>query len=141
MSDQLRGEVEQLPVCAGSSHRWPADYSYGDTCMCGAFYLDTRIDGVVVVTEAPPPEPSRQRSLSHEVSRFTRGSRPCGAPTMKRDRTMFIPHLQRCEADDGRCSGRCSDYATGTVEHEGHTRYVCTFHLRHYTPTRKEKQR
>jgi hypothetical protein len=45
---------EPGPTCAGLSHRWRADYSYGDTCMCGAFYLDTRKDGVIVVTEAEP---------------------------------------------------------------------------------------
>jgi hypothetical protein len=48
---------------------------------------------------------------------------------------FFIPHLQRCDADDGRGSdfGRCSRSATGVVCHEGHDKYVCTFHLQHYT--------
>jgi hypothetical protein len=49
-----------LPVCAGQSHQWPADYSDGDTCMCGVFYLDTRKDGVVVVTETPQEQPDQE---------------------------------------------------------------------------------
>jgi hypothetical protein len=55
---------------------------------------------------------------------------------------LFMPHLQRCEADDGRGSdfGRCYDYATGVVTHEWRDRYVCTFHLRHYKPAGETPQ-
>lgn len=55
---------------------------------------------------------------------------------MSSNAKVFIPHLTRCEADDGRGSdfGRCDNYATGIVIHDGHERYVCTFHLTHYTP-------
>jgi hypothetical protein len=46
----------------------------------------------------------------------------------------FIPHGQRCEADDGRGSdfGRCHEPAYGVVVHEGRERYVCHFHQQHY---------
>lgn len=48
----------------------------------------------------------------------------------------FIPHGQRCEADDGRGSdfGRCHEWASATVVHEGRQRYVCHFHKVHYRP-------
>ena len=54
---------------------------------------------------------------------------------------LFIPHGQRCEADDGRGTdfGRCSDAATTTVIHEGIRRYVCHFHFVHYRPKEQPK--
>lgn len=48
----------------------------------------------------------------------------------------IVPQGMRCEADDGRGPdfGICHEPARGMVIHKGRERYVCAFHLKHYTP-------
>jgi hypothetical protein len=41
------------PPCSGDTHRWRPTFDSGDTCSCGAFYLNWRTDGVVEIQEAP----------------------------------------------------------------------------------------
>ncbi len=42
------------PRCdpVGVGHRWPSDFEYGDTCLCGAWYLLKDSRGAVKIAEA-----------------------------------------------------------------------------------------
>lgn len=43
---------------------------------------------------------------------------------------MFIPHGERCEADDSQLpEARCDEQARGWIEDRGRRRYVCASHL------------
>lgn len=47
---------------------------------------------------------------------------------------LFVPHGQRCEADDGRGPdfGRCAEPAEGWVLVKGAPYCVCAFHAKHW---------
>jgi hypothetical protein len=53
----LREALSQGPTeeCPNGRHTWPPDYSDGDTCNCGMFYLFVHSDerGPRVVASAP----------------------------------------------------------------------------------------
>jgi len=45
-------EARLNPHCDGDEHFWPFDYSSGDTCFCGDYYLQNNHRGRVCVTVA-----------------------------------------------------------------------------------------
>lgn len=44
-------------------HEWPADYTSGDTCWCGAFYLTQLSDGRMKLTE-PQTDAAQERGTT-----------------------------------------------------------------------------
>lgn len=44
--------VEDRPMCVGRRHYWPLEFTPGDTCHCGSYYLSRGDDDRWVVDEA-----------------------------------------------------------------------------------------
>lgn len=42
----------RLELRCADGHEWPPEYTSGDTCWCGAFYLTQLPDGRMKVTES-----------------------------------------------------------------------------------------
>ncbi len=48
---QASGDARRDAERCDDGHEWPQDYTSGDTCWCGAFYLTTLADGRMKLTE------------------------------------------------------------------------------------------
>jgi len=55
MSTSAPSPTRRPPAtCGTEGHTWEWDYTHGDTCACGAFYLDRTMDGRMRVSERVP---------------------------------------------------------------------------------------